>query len=213
MDIFSQDNNNENVNRHSPTDHEIIEIKDDPESIAFGVYSTLLAYEDHYNSIQNKYKSLAITWMIAAFVGIGYVISGFEKALNINVFLIILFISLLTAQGIFLLWFLDAGVYHRLIESIWQEVYKIENKYPEMGQSHHLLIKLHNDVIDPEKFHGIFYAYFVLCLLITGLGSLGLYLYFIHKWLSAITVILLTLLSIGIHYLIKHPPFKSKYKD
>lgn len=193
------------VKRHEPTDFEIEEVKSDPESLAYGLYSALVSYEDHYNNLQNRYKSLAITWTLATFIGIGYLVSGYEKALHINILLIVLFLSVLAAQGIFLLWFLDAGTYESLIFSIWKEIYKLEETYPSLGRSHHLVKLLFKGVKKPRLFHGVFYAYFVFFLLITGIISLGVYLYSINHWFVAFTVPLCFIIIMLINKVTRKP--------
>jgi len=214
MGMFSPESPDHEEPRSMSTDHEIEDITADPESLSYGLYTMLLSYEDHYNNIQNKYKGLTITWVIATFVSIGYLLSGYEKALNIDSLLIILLLSIISAQGIFLLWFLDAGVYDKLIESIWEEIYKLEENFSIIGKSHHLVDVLHKfDKKKAQKFHGIFYATFVFFLLLIGLTSLGIYLYLIQKWLILLTFLIFIILIIGAHYLIKIPPFRSENKD
>ncbi|NGX36297.1 MAG: hypothetical protein K1000chlam1_01138 [Candidatus Anoxychlamydiales bacterium] len=210
MGMFSPESPDNEESRDMATDHQIDNITADPESLAFGLFSMLVTYEDHYNNIQNKYKGLSITWVIATFVSIGYLLSGYEKALNIDSLLIILFLTILASQGIFLIWFIDAGVYHKLISSIWLEIYKIEENHPEIGKSHHLVLELHKKDSDPEKFHGIFYATSIFFLLFVGLGSLSLYLYLIKKWLILITIFIFIVVIIAAHFLVRTPLFRTK---
>lgn len=214
MGMFSPESPDNEEPRDMATDHQIDNITTDPESLTYGLYTLLLTYEDHYNNIQNKYKGLTITWVMATFISIGYLLSGYEKALNIDSLLIILFLTILSSQGIFLLWFLDAGVYDKLIESIWREIYKFEDQFPEIGKSHHLVELLHkHDKKQAQKFHGIFYATFIFFLLLIGIGSLGIYLYLIKKWLILITIFIFIIIIIGAHYLIRLPPFAANEDD
>jgi len=150
---------------------------DDENSIAQAIYSDLILYENHYNVLQNKYKGLASTWIVATFIGIGYVLSGYEVGISINIFLTIMFLTMLSGAGIYLIWFLDAGVYYKFIESIFFEVIKLEDKYPFLGKSHHNIVKLHDYEIDPHTFHGVFYSSFILFLLTTSAICLSIYLY------------------------------------
>ena len=206
MSTLIPDDDSSSQNRSMSSDFEIEEIRSDPESIAYGLFSNLVAYEDHYNNIQKKYKALAITWTISTFIAIGYVISGYEKNLYLNPLLIILFLSVIAAQGISLLWFLDAGVYEALIFSIWKEIYSLEDKFPAVGKSIHNM----HDIFKGEEvflrmFHGVFYAYFVFSFSFIGLISLSLYLFYINKWLIAISVILLVLIIFIINRLTRKP--------
>jgi len=210
--MFTSDNDDK-IDRSLPSDFEIESLSSDPESLAYGIYSILVAYEDHYNNLQKKYKGLAITWILATFIGLGYLVSGYEKALQLNILLIVLFLSILAAQGIFLLWFLDAGTYESLIYSIWQEIYKLEKQYPSLGKSHHLVKKLFKGLKKPRLFHGVFYAYFVFFLLLIGMISLALYLFAINKWLIAIVVALFFLIIVLINKVAKGPLCADIEKD
>lgn len=168
----------QNVPEHHPEKNSAFHsIKEDEKSIAFAIYSELIAYENHYNLLQNKYKGLASTWIVATFVGIGYVLSGYEVGFSLDIFLTIMFLTMLSGLGIYLIWFLDAGVYYKFIESIFIEVIKLEDKYPFLGKSHHNIIKLHDYEIDPHTFHGVFYTSFILFLLTTAGICLSIYLY------------------------------------
>ncbi|NGX56377.1 MAG: hypothetical protein K1060chlam5_00615 [Candidatus Anoxychlamydiales bacterium] len=178
----------EDTSRHLSTDHEIDQIFADDESLAYGFYSMLITYEDHYNNIQNKYKGLTITWVLATFIAIGYMLSGYEKALFINPLLIILFLTILSSFGVCLLWFLDAGVYESLIFSIWQETHKLEEKHSSLGKSHHLTESMFKGFEKQKIFHGVFYAYLVFFLLFIGICSLSIYLFFISKWMPLFSI-------------------------
>lgn len=70
--------------------------------------------EKHFNDLQSRYRTLASTWLLAAFAGCGFV---FSKALTapVSSHLIAIFIALAGACGIMLLWVLDVVVYHDLL--------------------------------------------------------------------------------------------------
>ncbi|MFA6119330.1 MAG: VirB3 family type IV secretion system protein [Parachlamydiales bacterium] len=210
--MFSSEYNNKKSGR-LPSDFEIIEMSEDPETIAYGMYSALVSYEDHYNDLQTKYKALAITWVLATFVGIGYLVSGFEKDLHIDVLLVISFLSILSAQGVSLLWYLDAGIYESLIFSIWQEIYKLEKQYPSLGNSHHLVKKLFKGLTKPRLFHGVFYAYFVFFLLAIGATGISLYLYNINKWLLSLSIPLFFIIILILNRISSKPLCADKEDD
>lgn len=186
--MFIDEYEENDSNRRMPEDHEIEKVIADDDSIAYGLYSQLIAYEDHYNVIQNKFKGLTITWTLATFIGIGYLISGFEKALYIDVLLVVFLLSILSAQGVFLIWFLDSEIYDNLIYSIWKEIYKLEEDHSFLGKSHHLVSKFFKGEKKAKVFHGVFYAYFIFILLIVGIISLSLYLFYISSWMIALSI-------------------------
>jgi hypothetical protein len=106
-----------------------------PESI-IEIYSNLGAYEQHFNEIQSKYRSLASTWLLATFAGIGFILS--EKLnMLIPLDLTIAAIAVAGSIGIYLLWNLDHMVYHRLLESAFIECLKLEDEYDWLPKAAH----------------------------------------------------------------------------
>jgi hypothetical protein len=173
------------------TDYTPEAIHDTTKSLMYGIYTKLIAYENHYNNIQNKYKSLASTWMVATFIGIGYLLSGIEVSIPFNTYIAIMFLCLLSAEGILLLWFLDAGVYFRLIEAIFVETYFLEKKYPFLGEYHHNILKLHQEGTDPLRFQGFYYFSFIVFLLGIAIVCLNSYLFSFDKIYSYFTFLFL----------------------
>jgi len=70
--------------------------------------------EKHFNDLQSRYRTLASTWLLAAFGGIGFVLSTKLEA-PISSQLIVMSIALAGSAGIMLLWVLDVLVYHDLL--------------------------------------------------------------------------------------------------
>lgn len=167
-------------NQGAEIDHNIDRIYPNKKSIAYGLYFKLISYENHYNLIQTKYKALATTWMLAAFIGIGYLLGGKETGIPFNILISTMLICLLAAEGIILVWFLDAGVYYRLIEAIFAEAIKLETRFKFLGKNHQNLLRLHNSHRDPLKFMTMFYSSFVFFLLLIALISIALYVYSIN---------------------------------
>ncbi len=196
--------------RTMPTDHEIEEVTADNESIAYGLYALLCSHEDHYNNLQNKYKGLTVTWVIATFIAIGYLLSGYEKGLSVSTLLIITFLSILAATGVFLLWYLDVMVYDKLIRSIYHETCRLEQEHEILGKTHLLGLRFLGKETAHIVYHGYFYIFFILFLLFIACLSLSGYLYFIHKWLLWIIIPLFVLVSSFILVLIIKPGLFKK---
>lgn len=91
------------------------------------IVSELGENERHFNNLQHNYRTLASTWLLAMFAGIGYVLTA--KDLPFIPQPIIAFLGLAAACGITLLWNLDLRVYHQLLESCFVEGLKLEKKY------------------------------------------------------------------------------------
>src|SRR5688500_15835311 len=72
--------------------------------------------EEHFNGIKVKCRTLASTWLLAAFAAMWFLAS--EKIwISIPVEVIILGLGLAAASGMLLLWVLDLLVYHRLLDA------------------------------------------------------------------------------------------------
>lgn len=172
------------------TDFAIEEIHDE-KTVAYALYYKLIAYENHYNVIQMRYKQLAVTWVLATFIGIGYLLSGFEASLPIDPKLAVMFLCLFAAEGIFLIWFLDVNVYYKLIESIFGETIKFESQHDFIVKTHNNIINSHNIESEPHKFHGYFYLTFIGFFLIIASVSLVLHLYTINPTIAFVVAGLL----------------------
>lgn len=160
-------------------------------SMAYALYYMLIAYENHYNILQMRYKQLAITWALATFIGIGYLLSGLETTLPIDIKLAIMFLCLFAAEGIFLLWFLDINVYYKLIESIFSETIKFETKHDFIVKTHYNMKNLQKLESEPHKFHGLFYLVFIGFFLFTSFASLIFHLYYINTYIAIFSAIFL----------------------
>lgn len=167
-----------NLDEH--VDTHIEETPGDARSITYALYYVLIAYENHYNIIQMRYKQVAISWALATFIGIGYLLSGVEVTLPIDIKLAIMFLCLFAAEGIFLLWFLDINVYYKLIESIFSETIKFETKHDFIVKTHYNMQNLQKIQSEPHKFHGLFYLIFIGFFIFVAAASLIMYLFFIH---------------------------------
>lgn len=182
MDLPKFEHNlEENVDTH------IEDTPGDERSIKYALYYVLIAYENHYNIIQMRYKQVAITWALATFIGIGYLLSGVEINLPIDIKLAVMFLCLFAAEGIFLLWFLDINVYYKLIESIFSETIKFETQHDFIVKTHYNMKNLQKIQSEPHKFHGLFYLIFLGFFIFVASVALILYLYFIHPTTALIT--------------------------
>ena len=114
---------------------------------------------DHYSAVKQKYKQLALSWLIAAFIAFGYLASGQEAGLPFSNLIAIIFIAFIAASGVFLLWFLDVCVYHRLLRSIFASNLIIENRCKTISPSYHTMaFLLQTKRFDPSMSDGLYYA-------------------------------------------------------
>jgi hypothetical protein len=89
--------------------------------------------EEHFNGIKAKCRTLASTWLLAAFAAMGFMISE-EISISIPVEVVILGLGLAAASGMLLLWVLDLLVYHRLLDAYFIEAVSLEQNYPQLPQ-------------------------------------------------------------------------------
>lgn len=173
-------------------------------SISYGLYKKMNLYQYHYNAVKVKYKRLAVTWFFAAFIGIGYILLGKEKALPFNDLIAISSLGLFASIGIFLLCFFDVNIYHRLGESIFAACANFESKNPSLGRAHINMAKLLvKRQISPVLFDGIFYCSLTFVLLLISDISLFFHLLKTNKTLAifVFSIALIFIISLDVFLL------------
>jgi hypothetical protein len=111
---------------------------DSPEMI-WQMYEGLTGQCQHFNGLESTYRALASTWLLAAFGGVGYVLSSEvgEAALLSAA------IGAAAALGIVLLWIVDLQVYHSLLVGAFSEQLRLEREHRWLPQSAHEMQKAH----------------------------------------------------------------------
>ena len=100
----------------------------------FKAYCELGQIERSHSNIQSSYRTLASTWMLAAFAGIGVVISTKgEFAFPIPRELLLV-VTLAGAVGLGLLWVLDLLFYQRLLDAAYIEAKDLEDRHRWLPQ-------------------------------------------------------------------------------
>jgi hypothetical protein len=87
------------------------------------------AAERHFNNLQNQYRTLASTWLLAAFGGIGFLIGQREPLIPIDTRLTVSGIGVAASLGLTLLWNLDLLVYHGLMFEYFQAGLELEEDH------------------------------------------------------------------------------------
>ena len=175
-------------------------IKSEEYAVAYGLDSKMRHYSAHYSFIKTKYKALATTWLLATFIAVGYLIRGVEIGLPVSNYIAIAFLSVLASLGILLLYFLDVGIYHRLLEAIFVESLKLEKKYPFLSDTEKNIIKLlvKKRSKHPIVYEGLFYAFYVLVLNL--IADLSLYFFFSPAYPTGAIVLTSILLILQITF-------------
>lgn len=84
-------------------------------------------YERHFNVMQTVYRNLASTWLLGSLIASGYALA--QKLIG-DEWSIILFIGVLGAAGLGLLWALDIYVYHGLLRRVYDAGKHVEKTLP-----------------------------------------------------------------------------------
>lgn len=83
-------------------------------------------YERHFNEMQSRYRAPASTWLLATFVGVGFILSQETLDVPVSRELAVAMLALFGAFGIGLLWNLDLMVYHRLQDAVFAAGLRLE---------------------------------------------------------------------------------------
>jgi hypothetical protein len=86
--------------------------------------------ERHFNDIQARYRTLASTWLLAAFGAAGFVVSSERFELPFDRALVIAAIGVAAMVGVLMLWAVDLLVYHQLLDGFFLEARRLEDAYP-----------------------------------------------------------------------------------
>src|ERR1700731_2326635 len=84
--------------------------------------------ERHFNGLQQTYRALASTWLLATFGAAGYILERLGNSTTSSPALLAV-LGIAAGIGIVLLWNLDLLVYHRLPDSFFVEGLRLEQRY------------------------------------------------------------------------------------
>jgi hypothetical protein len=97
--------------------------------------------ERHFNELESRYRTLASTWLLATFAGVGFVLSEQVLALHIDRLILVGGIGLAGAIGIALLWNLDLMVYHQLLAANFYAGITLERAHPWLPQVRNAMLE------------------------------------------------------------------------
>jgi hypothetical protein len=122
-----ENNDLEFEGQESPDTEFVVDpLDENSKSITYGLFSQLCALQNFYSRIQSNYKKVALTWLIAALIGIGYIFSKEISGLPFHRIYIAIFVSLAGMCGITLLWFIDIIIYQTYFYGVVVEQFKLE---------------------------------------------------------------------------------------
>jgi hypothetical protein len=109
--------------------------------LIWSMYQEIGAIERHFNELESGYRTMASTWLLAAFGSIGFILTVNSGALAWKD-LVIGGIGFSASVGLYLLWTLDLLVYHRLLDSAFIEGKRLEAKHKWLPQVRHNMMRL-----------------------------------------------------------------------
>lgn len=126
-------------------------------------------YERHFNQIQSNYRTMASTWLLAAFTGIGYLLTQYdEMILPFPAPALIGGICLAVCIGVMLIWVLDIRIYHRLLQDCFAAGMKLEDDYPYLPKIRH---RMNNNKSSVNWGLVLFYVGALATMAIIGIGT------------------------------------------
>lgn len=131
---------------HNEEEHEdIIELTSgEKEILAYGFYSQLKLHKEHFSTMQNRYRALTSTWLLASFAGIGFLLSCYIN-LPFNVLIGVLILCLCGSFGITLIWVLDIVLYNKLWLMAVLELAKLEKEHSWLPKINTLTLAARNN--------------------------------------------------------------------
>lgn len=188
----------------------------DEKTLAYGMYSQLNTLSNFYSRIQNSYKAVAATWLVASLVGIGYIFSQQVENLPLHPIIACVLISLFSILGVTLLWFLDIYIYQTYFFGTVVAASEIEKKNPWLAD---INCNILNSQIKDEKhivLDSYYYIGFNLILLsIMCFAFIALFKVWWSKLVISILFIIIGWLLSQYMISIENPvksPLKSKFK-
>lgn len=92
----------------------------------WAILAELGVQERHFNDLESRYRTLASTWLLATFAGLG-VIATQEVYIPFPREVLMAIVAFAGSTGIFLLWNLDIMVYHKLLDACFLAGVLLEN--------------------------------------------------------------------------------------
>lgn len=163
-------------------------------SLIYGFYSQIKAQKNHFSNMQIRYRSISSTWLLAAFAGIGLLLSRHDLQLPFNTLGGILILSFCTIFGLTLLWHLDIVLYQKLWLGTVVTLAKLEKE-------HNWLPRVNTNILMIRRtkefsfFQSIYYIGLNCIFVIIGAVTSFI---IIHKTILTIFVIIATSLLIMI---------------
>jgi len=177
MDEFTSQNN------------EIIDLEKfsaNKKTFVFTMYCKLGSFEQHLDTITTKYKYLALSWMLACYASIGFLLSNEVTHITFNPLFAVIVAGIIGIIGVVLLWNLDLNVYTRFWAIAFIEQVRMERKFDFLLMSRNIEL-----LVDQDKerivAQGLLYMIATSLLMLT-VGVVTIYLYLSLSFLILVII-------------------------
>ena len=116
------------------------------------LYIHLRTFESNFDQSQGQIRAIASAWVIAAVGALGYLATAKYSAQPLPteiIYLLLQGVCLIAALGLVALWYLDQGVYQRLLHTVFAYGMKLEAWYPWLPQLRRSMYKASLDITGP----------------------------------------------------------------
>lgn len=144
--------------------------------LVYGAYLQVGSALQYSNRIQLRYKAITSTWLMATFIGSGYVLSSVEVNLPLHPFLVVPILCFASTFIILLIWYLDLIVQEKAIASAIFTGVELENEHDWLPQVYNVVLN-YNMPLNYITMKSSFYLGVITIQSIAITSSLGVYLY------------------------------------
>ncbi len=151
--------------------------------LIYGAYTQIVESLQHYNRVQTIYRTYVSTWLMATFVGIGYVLTSMEVGLPFHPLVTTAFMCVASSMGVLLIWYMDLIVCEQQIAASVYEGIVLEQQHEWLPRFYHN-IKNMSGLINYVSLKCILYIGCISILIIVGGSSLTFWVINTNHYLS-----------------------------
>lgn len=107
-------------------------------TIIYSMYMKLIQFEHHFDNITTKYKYMGLTWVLACYSGIGFLLSTEVNNISFNPLIGVIFACLIGMIGLSLAWHLDLNIYSKFWAVVFIEEVRMESKFDFLSHSRNI---------------------------------------------------------------------------
>ncbi len=138
--------------------------------LAVACWQELGHQERHLTAQQTRYRGLASVWLLATFVATGVVLTSADIALSLHPMLLISLAGVSGGAGLILLWNMDLMVTNRLVDAVFIEGLRLEQRHGQLPPVRHNMMALYGGRGVLEKVAAFYYSSIVFCGLVAGIA-------------------------------------------